>query len=66
MEIKVIGLLFLSMAIIMWRVCIYGLYRGAKYHMTKDRIGLRVSMYFLVLVLIFFSLYDYPDIFERF
>jgi hypothetical protein len=66
MDIKVIGILVLSMAIIMWRVCIYGLYRGVKYNITKDRIGLRVSMYFLVLVLIFFTLYDYPDIFERF
>uniref|UniRef100_A0A6C0DE16 Uncharacterized protein n=1 Tax=viral metagenome TaxID=1070528 RepID=A0A6C0DE16_9ZZZZ len=66
MDINIIAILILSMAIILWRVCIYGLYRGVKYHITKDRAGLRIAMYFLMLVLIFFTLYDYPDIFQRF
>jgi|688.fasta_scaffold958806_2 hypothetical protein len=66
MNDKVLKILFLSVCILIWWVALWGLIEEPIHMVTKGRLRLRFTIYIALLVLIFFSLYDYPEIFESF
>lgn len=66
MEDKVLKILFLSVCIVIWWVCLWGLFEEPIQLITKGRMRLRMTIYASILALMFFTLCEYPEIFESF
>jgi len=66
MDDKVLRILFLSVCIVIWWVCIWGLFEEPIQLITKGRMRLRMTIYASILTLMFFTLAEHPEIFESF
>lgn len=66
MDDKVLKILFLSVCIVIWWVCLWGLIEEPIQLITKGRMRLRMTIYASILALMFFILADHPEIFESF
>ena len=66
MNDTVLKILFLSVCVVIWWVCLWGLIEEPIQLITKGRIRLRMTIYASILALMFFTLCEYPEIFESF
>jgi hypothetical protein len=66
MEDRVWKILFLSVCVVIWWVCLWGLFEEPIQLITKGRMRLRMTIYASILVLMFFTLAEHPEIFESF